>query len=544
MSAANAVAHAGAEPVGAVIDAGPDPAFGDDVLHDVAIVGFGPTGAVLANLLVQRGLRVLVVEREAEIYALPRAIHFDAENMRIFQTLGLAAALEPQVLVSPGMKFVDAAGRVLIDYTRSKDLGPQGWHASYRFHQPVLESLLRAHLAQHGGATVRLRHDLFALEPKPDHVVLRVEDTRRGRLLQTRARYVVGCDGARSLVRRLMGTELDDLQAHERWLVLDLRLKRPRPDLGDHSLQFCDPSRPATYVRGVGDRRRWEIMLMPGDDPQQLTRPEGIWPLLSKWIGPEDADIERPALYTFHSVVARGWRSGRLMIAGDAAHQTPPFMGQGMCAGVRDAVNLAWKLADVVQGHAAPSLLDTYESERAPHAREFIETAVRLGGVIQDTDVERARARDARMAAQPEVFRTPTPPLGPGAHDGVREGSAVGRLAPQPVMPDGRRLDDAIGYRFAVIAPQAWLDALPADAPGDDRLRRLPAEQADGQAWLKGCGVPALLLRPDRHVAGVALDVADLQGLVSRYLGGRASVATPAASTGASTAGPTRQAAA
>ncbi len=491
-----------------------DPAFAADVCHDVAIIGLGPAGATLANLLALRGLRVLVLEREADVYRLPRAIHFDGECMRIFQTLGLADTLLPALLVSPGMKFVDAAGRVLIDWSRPQGVGPQGWPVSFRFHQPQLEDSLRQRLADDPNAMVRLRHEAFSIAPQADHVVLRVEDMCSGRLLQTAARYVVGCDGARSLVRRFMGTELDDLESHQRWLVLDVLLKRDRPDLGDHSIQFCDPSRPATYVRGVGQRRRWELMLMPGDDATTITRPECVWPLLSRWITPDDAVLERPAVYTFHSVVARGWRNDRLLIAGDAAHQTPPFMGQGMCAGIRDAVNLAWKLADVVQGSAPPALLDSYESERAPHVREFIEAAVRLGGVIQATDLAVVTQRDAAMAADPQVFRTPQPALGPGAHAG---GAVAGRIAAQPVLASGQRLDDRLGYRFAVITTAALAQALTPS----ERLAVVVADEPALQAWLDALGAAAVLLRPDRHVAGVAgvaADAAAIQALVQRYV--------------------------
>lgn len=492
----------------------PDPAFAEGACHDVAIVGCGPAGAMLANLLALRGLQVLVLEREQDIYRLPRAIHFDGECMRAFQTLGLADALLPRVFVSPGMKFVDAQSRVLIDYSRAQELGPQGWHPSYRFHQPELEEMLRQRLEGCPNVAVRLRHDVFSIEPQEDHVQLRVEDARSGRLLRTRARYVVGCDGARSLVRRFMGTELDDLQSHERWLVLDVILKRDRPDLGDYSLQFCDPARPATYVRGVGLRRRWELMLMPGDDASTITRPESVWPLLSRWVTPDDATLERPALYTFHSVVARGWRRGRLLIAGDAAHQTPPFMGQGMCAGIRDVYNLAWKLADVVRGDASPELLDTYELERSPHVREFIETAVRLGGVIQATDAAMVKERDAQMAASPQVFRTPQPALGPGAHEG---GALAGRIAPQPVLADGRRLDDLLGYRYALIATPAVLDAAAASA--GERLAVVVAGDPALRSWLAGFGASAVLLRPDRHVAGTAADGRALRTLLDRYVG-------------------------
>ncbi len=484
-----------------------------ETLHDVAIIGCGPAGATLANLLALRGLSVLVLEREAEIYALPRAIHFDGECMRVFQAIGVAEALRPQLLVSPGMKFVDADDRVLIDWSRPQQLGPQGWHASYRFHQPVFEGVLRQRMAQHACITLRLRHDVFSIEPQADKVQLRVEDMRSGRLYRTAARYVVGCDGARSLVRRFMGTELDDLQSHERWLVLDVLLKRERPDLGDHSIQFCDPRRPSTYVRGVGERRRWELMLMPGDDPATITRPESVWPLLSRWVTPDEATLERPAVYTFHSVVARGWRQGRLLIAGDAAHQTPPFMGQGMCAGVRDASNLAWKLADVLQGVAPDSLLDSYESERSPHVREFIETAVRLGSVIQATDPAVVEKRNAEMAANPQIFHTPQPALGPGAHDG---GEQAGRVAAQPVFDDGSRLDDRIGYRFALVV-QPGLEAAATQLAGD-RAVVVPATPATLAAWLEPFAAAAVLVRPDRYVAGTAAHGDALPALLQRRL--------------------------
>jgi len=489
-------------------------------MHDVAIVGLGPTGASLANLLAQQGLRVLVLDREADIYQLPRAIHFDGECMRVFQAAGIASSLEPQLVVSPGMKFVNEAGQVMIDWSRPTQLGPMGWHPSYRFHQPSLERVLRRRLSQHANAEARLRHDVFSIEDKADGVELRIEDMSTGRLLRTTAKFVVGCDGARSIVRRFMGTELEDLQSHERWLVVDVLLQRERPDLGDHSIQYCDPARPATYVRGVGNRRRWELMLMPGDDAATITSPESIWALLSPWVRPEEATLERPAVYTFHSVVAKGWRRGRMLIAGDAAHQTPPFMGQGMCAGVRDASNLAWKLGAVIRGEAAESILDSYESERAPHVREFIQTAVRLGGVIQTTDPAIARQRDLDFARRPQVFSTPQPPLGPGLHAGGPHG---GRLAPQAVDASGTRTDDRIGYAYALfVAPSAEVAAREV-ADGD--LQVVVAEHPELASWMAGLGAVAVLVRPDRYVAGVAQRVSDLPGLLQLRAGAQAVIA-------------------
>ena len=204
-----------------------------------------------------------------------------------------------------------------------------------------------------------------------------------------------------------------------------------------------------TVVNVGGDRRRWEIMLMPGDDPARLTEPDIFWPMMARWLGPEDARLERAAVYTFHSVVQEGWRKGRLLLAGDACHQTPPFLGQGMCAGMRDAANLAWKLAAIVKDGAPDSLLDTYESERLPHVRTFIDLAVTLGAVLQETDRAAAAARDRRFEAGAEMFDFPQPQLGPGCR--LDAPPPVGTIFPQPRLADGRLMDEAIGQRFAIV---------------------------------------------------------------------------------------------
>lgn len=487
--------------------------------YDVAVIGLGPTGATLANLLAIEGLRVLVLERDKDIFALPRAVHFDGECMRVFQTIGIADTLLPKLFVGPGMKFVNAAGELLIDWQRPTCIGPHGWCASYKFHQPDLENALRERVAQQENIDVRLRHEVFALDETGDGVQLRFEDTSCGKLGRATARYVVGCDGARSIARRFMGTELTDLKSHERWVVVDALLDAPRPDLGDFSIQYCDPARPTTYTRGPGNRRRWEIMVMPDDDATQLASAEWLWDKLARWISPANARLERSAIYTFHSVVANGWRRGRLLLAGDAAHQTPPFMGQGMAAGIRDASNLAWKLGAVIRGAAPESLLDTYESERSPHVREFIETAVQLGSVIQTRQPEAANSRDCDMSAAIRNFVTPQPKLGPGAC--LDESLAVvGQIAPQPRLPDGRLMDDVVGYRFAlVVLPEllAGCDDI-ASRAARAGVQIVTSEGASVRQWLASTGAAAVLVRPDRYVYGVAHDAASLHSLLEHAL--------------------------
>lgn len=272
--------------------------------HDVAIIGFGPSGATLAHLLGSLGLRVLVLEREGAPHHLPRAVHFDDEVMRVFQTIGLGEAVAADTVVNPGMRFVDAEDRLLLNWSRPAGIGRHGWHASYRFHQPALERALNDGVTRLPNVEVCRRCEAFLLDDRGDHVLLRYEDTSTGRIVETRAAQVVGCDGARSLVRRFIGSAMEDLGFHERWLVVDVRLTAPRPDLGDHSVQHCHPERSVTYTRQPGDRRRWEIRLRSGADDGQITRPDQVWPLLARWISPDDAEIERIATYTFHSLIA------------------------------------------------------------------------------------------------------------------------------------------------------------------------------------------------------------------------------------------------
>jgi 3-(3-hydroxy-phenyl)propionate hydroxylase len=483
---------------------------------DVAIVGFGPTGATLANALGQFGLAVIVFDRELDIVNLPRAVHFDGEVMRIFQSLGLARAIEPFVRASRGMQYFNAAGQLLVQRQAATTPGRHGWLNNYLFHQPALERTLRHGVARFARVDVRLGHEVTAIEQDAGGAIVHTRDGA-GATDAWPVRYVVGCDGGRSLVRATIGTEQEDLGLHQPWLVVDIVLERPVPTLPEMTVQYCDTARPTTYVNATGNRRRWEIMLMPGDDPARMTEPATVWKLLERWVTPADATLERGAVYTFHSLIAREWRDRRLLIAGDAAHQTPPFLGQGMCAGIRDAANLAWKLALVAGGRAPDTLLDSYGPEQAAHVRQFIELAVRLGNIIQTTDPTIAAQRDRQFleGGTMELVNL-SPPLGAGVHDGS---APAGEIAPQFRADDGAWSDDAIGCKFGLLVTPSTRDAI--DSATRAALARLDVALFDApsrarDAWLAEHGLAAVLQRPDRYVFGVARDAHALAALLAR----------------------------
>lgn len=476
---------------------------------DVVIIGLGPVGAALANLLGIFGLKTLVLEREAAIYDLPRAVHFDDEVMRIFQAIGIADEVAGISRINPGMRFVDAEGSLLLDWPRPLGIGPNGWNSSYRFHQPDLEAILRQALDRFGHVETRLNTECTAIDDLGSHVEVHYRDDETGQTGQITAGYLVGCDGARSFVRQTMGTRMDDLGFRERWLVVDVLLKRPRPDLGDHTVQFCDPARPSTYVRCPENRRRWEISLRDGEDAAEISTPRSVWRLLARWLAPDDADIERTAVYEFRSTVAGDWRKGRLLLAGDAAHQTPPFMGQGLCAGIRDVSNLAWKLAQCASGYGSDGLLDTYASERIPHVRQYIETAVRLGGLINTSATQQALQAAFPQADGSARMASIAPPLGPGLQDA--QDPRAGRLFPQATLANGSKLDDKCGTGFALI-----VDEDIAPDPDDQFVIQTTRSESEVRRCLDEMNTRAVLIRPDRYIMGSADTAADFKRLLAQ----------------------------
>jgi 3-(3-hydroxy-phenyl)propionate hydroxylase len=517
----------------------------DQSRFDVIVVGFGPSGAVAAALLGQAGVRTLVVDRSAEVYPKPRAIALDHEIMRVFQNLGLQDAVAPHCEPFTPSEYYGVDGQLIKRLATVAPPYPLGHTPSMVFTQPPVEAALRAHVESHPLVDVALGQRFTGLEQDGEGATVHLE-ADDGTRTSVQARYVIGCDGASSAVREAVGIELEDLQFDEPWLVVDVQLnERGLAKLPATSVQYCEPARPCTYVIGPGMHRRWEISLLPGEDPAYMASEEGAWSVLRRWIGPEDATLWRQASYRFHALVAREWRHGRVFIAGDAAHQQPPFLGQGMCQGVRDAANLAWKLSAVLAGEAKDALLDTYAEERREHVRRLTTRIKEIGAVICERDVDAARKRDAGLieAAGGAIRTVPRqdiiPPLAGGLLD-AGSGSAAGVLFPQPRVhgPIGPVLLDQLagaGWRLVTCLPRDQLPPalftmaqalgmLVCIAPVEGGFSSAPhyfqTDELDGvlAGWFDRHRCRAALVRPDHYVYGVADNGEALLALVSGLL--------------------------
>jgi len=500
---------------------------GEATRYDVAIVGYGPAGQVAAALLGQRGLKVYVCERLTDVYQIPRAIALDHEVMRVFQQIGVVDAVAPHTEPFTNSEYFGADGQLIRRMTMVAPPFPQGYTPSIVFTQPPVERALRARVAQLANVTVDLGVEMRALAQDAEGVELQID--AQGRRHVVRARYAIACDGGSSAVRTQLGIDMEDLDFDEPWLVVDVLVNaQGLARLPRTSVQYCEPERPCTMVIGPKNHRRWEISILPGEDPRELATPEQTWKLLSRWLTPADGELWRQASYRFHALVARQWRQGRVFLAGDAAHMQPPFLGQGMCQGIRDVANLAWKLAAVLQGElagdAAQALLDSYGIERQAHVRELTRRIKAVGAVICERDPQRARERDARLLAEcgGVVRDTARQDILPALTQGLLSAaasSARGSLFPQPWLAaaggERRRMDQVAGNGWRlVLAPGVAVP--PADPiAGLAMVRLTDLDDAEGVAlgWFQAHECIGALVRPDNYVYGIARAQGDVEPL-------------------------------
>ncbi len=545
---------------------------------DIIIVGMGPTGLTLAHLLGRRGCRVTVLEREPAFYGNARAVYTDDECMRIFQAANMASELEADMNIDLPVQWVFKDGTVLAQFVRADR--PNGWAASNFLYQPFLETRMEALLSRYPNIRVLRGREVTLLDQDENGVTVfhaRNCGTDYGQITlepvasqgdeqSLRARYVVGCDGGRSLVRSLLGIKLSGKSFPNPWLVVDIKALDDGECLRHlpYFNFYCDPECPTVSCPQPAGHHRFEFMLMPGQTREHMEDPATIRSLLAKHVDPAKVEILRKLVYTFNALVAERWRDRRVLMAGDAAHMTPQFMGQGMSSGIRDAYNLAWKLDAVVSGRLDDRVLDSYERERKPHAKEMIDISVAMKDFVSMANPLLALLRNAvvrimlRLPYAGSYIREgrfkPPPTYAPGSYLGLprrRRSGSEGRPIPQPLMrtSEGRRvmLDNVLGEQFAVIGfgvdPRIGLDARAIETlnnlgtryltvydlgrrpqGNDDRLRStLPAlieiEDLSGELdrWLRRSGArvgAVAVIRPDKFVFAL-VPVVELPGAVT-----------------------------
>ena len=445
---------------------------------NVVVVGAGPAGCTSALLLADAGIPVTLLERRPGPHPLPRAVHLDDEVTRTLHRIGVSEDFLARSRPGSGLRLLDARHRVMAEFRREPGVGRHGFPQANMFHQPDLEDLLFVRVESHpliefrrGVEVVGMDGALDPFTAAPVRVHARAVGTVDAHDVETyTGRLVLGCDGASSAVRELVGVTLEDLGFTERWLVVDIRTDRDL-DTWDGVEQVCDPARAATFMQVTGDSCRWEFQLHDGEDEADLIGPQALGRLLEPWTGSRSLDgleIVRSATYTFRARIASRFSVGRVFLLGDAAHLTPPFIGQGLAAGLRDSDNLAWKIAHVLHGRARPSLLDSYETERRPHATALVRKAVMVGWAMTGGQDRAALVRRMALAVAcrsktlGDLMANPvTPRLRAGALQEVPRGARiprelrVGGLIGNPLVSVGTaapvRLDDVLQERTAVL---------------------------------------------------------------------------------------------
>ncbi|MFJ6673935.1 bifunctional 3-(3-hydroxy-phenyl)propionate/3-hydroxycinnamic acid hydroxylase [Actinosynnema sp. NPDC091369] len=480
---------------------------------DVVVVGCGPVGALTANLLGARGVRTLVVERDTAPHRQPRAFSCDDEALRIYQQAGLLDEVAKDMHAPRRAEYVNAKGRAFATIALDEvDFG-LGSGPLHFFDQPRLEAALRAGLDRFPHVTLRTGVELMRLTQDDEAATVVLRDVGTDEETAVRAKYVLGCDGARSTTRVAAGITLTGTSYAEPWLAVSGDVAPGAVRVPDTTF-VCDWRRPAFVSPGAFDTYRLEFMLRPDEDPAAMTEPGTVARLVAPYVDPDRFTVTRAVVYTFHHLVAERWRDRRVFLLGDAAHQMPPFLGQGLCSGLRDAANLTWKLALALGPGDHDALLDGYEAERRPHTEEMARTSVRLGRVFLVRNRVAAFARDVVLRAVQTVPR-------------VRRLVRHFEFKPLPALPDGRvmfpqpevvvggvrrLLDDVLGPDFAVIGPGVGAGTERDWSGPRARFLRVVADGAPHTeddlvdvtgaltAWFARHRTDAVVLRPDRFV--------------------------------------------
>ena len=477
---------------------------------DITIVGLGPTGGTLANLLAMHGFSILILDREKSFYPLPRAVHFDDEIMRVFQTIGITKEFLKYTIINKGTKFVNSKEQVILDWPRPKKITENGWYPSYRFHQPDLEKHLRKKLKNYNNVLIKQNSEVIKIINQKNNVDIDYVNSINNKIYSVKSKYLVGCDGANSTTRKQIKTKMDNLGFTQKWAVVDLILKNNKKNLPDRTIQYSNPKQPATYCRNVGKRRRWEFAIKKNISDKTVLSENYIWNFLKPWLNKKEAILERKTIYQFESAIARKWRRGRVFIAGDAAHLMPPFMGQGMCAGIRDVSNLAWKIASCLRNKHNEHVLNSYQTERSFNVKEYIETTMRMGefvNAVESIQITNNIKSDNKGIKSMQSIK---PKLGKGL--GYLKDKNRGKIFPQFTFTKNKKLDNDFSKKVILILSSDVKIKISKNysLQSSKNLKLL-------SSYLKNLNSKAILVRPDRFILASANSNQEINSLLKKY---------------------------
>ena len=483
---------------------------------DIAICGYGPVGSTFAGLMGKLGHKVLVIERNIGPSPTARAINTDGEQLRTFDRLGIAEKVVENSHEVHRVHFGDANLNPIQTIEQPVGVSAMGWPNQVLFYQPELEGFIRASVESENNIVIKEGTELVSFDDSAEGLTINCKNSDGD--LSFFSKYLIGCDGASSFVRRELNVDLEDFEYNQEWLVCDAHLTKKVNIPEKEAMQVCDPQRPGTYVPGRRGHLRFEFKKMPGEDSKELEKEENVWKLLKPWINENNAILERAQVYSFHACIAETWRKGNVLIAGDAAHQMPPFMGAGMGTGIRDITNISWKLDLLLKNKANEGILDTYQKERHSHAKWTIAQTVTIGQVIEGFC---AAAEGKEYEPKGPSYDVNFPHIPSGIYSDPMD-MITGVPIPQPILSKSNKkemLDRIINGNFAVLTQESNLD-LSDKAKSiidllDIKLVRIePNEDSEERLKTVFEKYRAVLVRPDKYTYGGVENISSLSEMI------------------------------
>ena len=493
-----------------------------DVKYDAIIIGLGPVGSFMALKLEKYGLKVLAIDKEKDIYPLPRAVSISDQGMRMHQSLDLENIYYENSDAPGGAGFVDENLKFIGEPMTMKGLNtPNGWPPMRFFHQPFTDREIRNKLLN-SSCDILIEHELIQIN-ESNKSSCSIKNLKTNETIDYEFKYLIGADGANSKIRELKNIKQEDLNYDRDWIIIDIELLTEK-ELGEFAIQICDPKRIGTFIPTHSPFKRWEFEIHDDDNVEEFSSDKNINKLLSPWLKPKEYKILRKAIYQFHSVLAEEFQKDNCFLIGDSAHQNPPFMGEGMMTGCRDAENLAWKI-NMDFKYKLPNLLKNYQIERKEHARYIVENSLGIG-LLMEAYAHTKNKDDVPAELVAKGYGSfIIPPLDEGIfYEGKSDSESMsGQLFPQPVKIDEgeitERCDFLLGDYFSIVSKKDIVlseDEKKFLSSINSKILILDSELVDSNMWMSTMiqEDKVYIVRPDKYIFGSTNENITLSNLI------------------------------